>query len=65
MPPILIFGLIFSVLVVFILGFLILRAQAHEKAKIRLYEERQRNLKNPASEQSTQSWHDNQHMHMR
>ena len=61
----LIFGCTFSVLLLLIVGFTLLRNRAQKRAKQRLWEERQRNLKRPSTEQSETTWHDNQHMNMR
>ena len=62
---ILIFAVTFSALTVLILSFVFLRNRAHKRTKQRLFEERQRNLSKSSTEQSTDTWHDNQHMNMR
>lgn len=62
---ILIFAVTFSTLLVLILGFTLLRNRTQQRAKQRLFEERQRNLSKPSAEQSPDTWHDNQHMNMR
>lgn len=61
---VIIFGCTFSFLAALILGFVILRHRAQEKAKLLLWAERQRNLKD-RTQQSAGTWHDNRHMDMR
>jgi hypothetical protein len=58
-------GLVLSLLLVLILSGVIVRKWLQHRANLRIWAERERQLKEAPKEQSTEAWRENQRMWMR